>query len=194
MLRLQLRGVGVRELDASPLAPVLDDGVTPIDLLDIEHVAYLSPKGGPRVRWRRPDRAHDLLVRHDAVDQARALAAVEQGALRPDLGVLLARHHVDLRPALLLKRVLDRVVTVEPLDLPREVLRPLLLQAVEDLFPRLEREPLVLGLDGRVPLLQRGGLEPARAARGRRTRRVGGRAGRGGGPQARGAAGRATAL
>src|SRR3972149_283771 len=100
MLRLQLRGVGIRELDASPLAAVLDDGVTPIDLLDIEHVAYLSPKGGPRVRWRVPGRAHDPLA----------------------------------RPRALL-----------PLFLPR---------AVEALSPRLEREPLVLGLDERLHLLQ----------------------------------------
>src|SRR2546428_657591 len=42
-----------------------------------------------------------------------ALPLVEQGPFRADFGVLLARHHLDVRPGLLLARLLDREPPIE---------------------------------------------------------------------------------
>src|SRR2546422_3302587 len=135
---LQLRCVGIEQIYPSP-GPVVHDQETPINRLDIELVAQSSPKRCTCVRRRVLDRAQDRVVRRDPVEEPGPLPLVEQGALLADLGVLLARAHLDVRALVPARRVLDRVPPVQPLDPAGEVLRALALEAVEDLLEQPER-------------------------------------------------------
>src|SRR5206468_10192121 len=81
-----------------------------------------------------------------------ALPLIEQRPLLANLGVLLARHHLDIGPGLLLPGLLDREPPVEPFDAVRELLRAAVLEAVEDLFERPQRAALPVVRHNRLDL------------------------------------------
>src|SRR5437879_5367329 len=135
---LQFRCVGIVQVYPPP-GPVVHDHETPINRFDIEPVAQISPKRCTCVCGRLLYCAQDPVVRRHPVDEPLPLALVEQGALLADLRVLLARAHLDVRPLVGRRCLLDRIPPVEPLDPVGEVLRALALQSVEDLLEEPER-------------------------------------------------------
>src|SRR5207245_10191478 len=94
---------------------------------------YFPPYASEGTLRRLMNLLFTSIIDRDAIDQTGALPLVEQGPFRADFGVLLARHHLDVRPGLLLARLLDREPPIEPFDPVRELLRAPVLEAVQDL-------------------------------------------------------------
>src|SRR6267143_4074832 len=149
---LPLRSVRIEEID-SPACSVVHDQHRPINHLDIEGVAQFPSKRRTRIRRRSLNRLFDSLVIRDAIDQSGTLSLVKQRPFRPDLGVLLAGHHVDIGSGLLLACFLDCEPSIEPLDPVREFLGASVLEAVQDLFKRPQRAALPIILHDRFHLL-----------------------------------------
>src|SRR2546422_914338 len=150
---LQFCGIGIQEIDTPPRS-VVHDQHGPIDHLDIEGVAQLPTEVCSAVIRRLLNRALDRLVIRDPVEQPGALPLVEQGPVHADFRVLLAGHHLDVGAGLLLERLLDRVVPVEPLDPACGVLRSAPFEVVQDLLERAQGPMFPLVLDEGLDLLE----------------------------------------